>query len=113
MTRLLSQTPRIVPLEFPLPTKGNTELTPTKKAKFAKKPRLTKEQKAQQLIAKGARSNGKVDGPKLDLVLVNVRFDRDLLARIDADAKEHGQNRTAYIVMATHEKLKRSGVVEA
>jgi hypothetical protein len=78
---------------------------------IAKKPRITKEQKTQRLIAKGARSNGKLDGAgegiKLDLVPIVVRFDRDLLDRIDASAKEHGQNRTAYIIMAAHEKLKR------
>jgi Ribbon-helix-helix protein, copG family len=39
--------------------------------------------------------------------VVNLRMDREVLARVDADAKRLGISRTAWLHVAAHEKLKR------
>ncbi|HEY2351963.1 MAG TPA: hypothetical protein VGH83_05600 [Candidatus Acidoferrum sp.] len=74
---------------------------------IAKKPakKSAKETKAAKFIT-DAGKNGRASQDRLDLVPVLVNFDRGLLTRVDAMAKEMGLNRTAFVVSASAEKLR-------
>ncbi len=65
-----------------------------------KLPKAGEDEKAEAIIAGAAK--GAVPNSGSSKVVVNMRFDADLLARVDEAARRHGVSRTAWLhIIAT------------
>jgi hypothetical protein len=70
-----------------------------------KLPKVGSDEKAEAFIAGAAKGAAPSSGPSK--VVVNMRFDADLLARIDEAARRHGVSRTAWLHIIATRSLDR------